>query len=447
MPPILMLIFCTALVALLLHIERKGNPSASLALWIPTLYMLILGSRPVGSWFGLQTSTVEAGSPMDMAVLITLLVFALIVLFWRKNEWSLTLKNNFALIFLYAFVGISILWSDYTFLSFKRWIRLLLVIPMALVVLSERSPLAALESIVRRCAYVLVPFSIILAKYYPHLGVTYSRWSGFLSWNGVTLQKNALSQLCLLSIFFIIWTFARDKRNGFKPTSKTLADGLIWVIAVYMLFGGPGGYSATSTANFVVIILCLTLFYKMGNWATQTATLLTSGAVMAWVLLIFSESFVSTMTPLVGRDATFTDRIEVWAMALRDAAQHPILGTGFGAYFATDNEFTRTYFHTGHNGLVDVYVELGVVGVIFVLVFLFSFFRKVHRVLNQSFDWGVLGIIFLIITLLANYTESLFIKSSSYMWNTLIFLAVLFSAPHLYAKENGALENKVMPLN
>ena len=47
MPPTIMLISCMVLVALLLRVERKGNPSASFALWIPTIYMLILGQ---GLW-------------------------------------------------------------------------------------------------------------------------------------------------------------------------------------------------------------------------------------------------------------------------------------------------------------------------------------------------------------------------------------------------------------
>lgn len=441
MPPTLMLILCATLVTMLLYIERKGNQSASLALWIPTFYMLILGSRPIGRWLGktivlVESSDIEAGSPPDAITLSILFLFALIIIFRRKTEWSWILKDNFALVLLYIYVGISILWSDYTFVSFKRWFRLIEAIPIAMVVLSERSPLDALESVFRRCAYVLVPFSLILAKYYPHLGVSYGRWSGLLAWTGVTTTKNALGHLCLVSSIFIIWAFLKDRRvkNISKTTTITLADGFILTIAVYLLFGGPGGFSATSTANFIVVILSMILFYKMGNRAEQTATLLISAVVLVWIILIFSESFVSTITSLLGRDSTFTGRTDIWAMALRDAAQHPILGTGFGSYFATDNEFSRTFGYTGHNGLLDIYVELGVVGIILVLVFFLSFYRRVRGELAQSFDWGVFGICVLIMSLLANYTESLFLKSSSYIWASMIFLTIVFSAPCLNAK-------------
>lgn len=444
MPPTLMLILCAVLVIVLLYIERKGNPTASLALWIPTFYMLILGSRPLGQWFGKvielsKSSDFAAGSPLDLIFLVTLLFFALLVIHNRRIEWSRILKDNFALVLLFIYVGISILWSDYVFVSFKRWIRLIEVIPIAMVILGEQSPRDALVSVFRRCAYVLIPFSFLLANYYPNLGRLYSRWSGLLMWTGVTTTKNGLAHLCLLSSIFIIWAFFRDRRmkNISKTVTRTLADGFVLMISVYLLFGGPGGHSATSTANFLLTILSLILLFSMGNRTRQMSTLLICAVVIGWVLLIFSESFVSTFTALLNRSPDFTERADIWAMALSDAASHPILGTGFGGYFDTGNEFSRTHGYSAHNGLLDVYVELGLVGIIFVLVFLLSFFRRVRRELDQSFEWGVFGICLLILSLIANFTESLLISSSSYIWGSMIFLTITLSPSRMDIKENA----------
>lgn len=102
MPPKLAFILCVALVTVLLFIERKQNPAASHALWVPTIWMLISGSRPVGAWFELNVSvgSVEAGSPLDRLVLSILILLALLVLFKRKTEWSRILKDNSWLILL-----------------------------------------------------------------------------------------------------------------------------------------------------------------------------------------------------------------------------------------------------------------------------------------------------------------------------------------------------------
>ena len=210
MPPTSALILCIILVLVLLNIEHQRNKAASYSLWVPTFWMLICGSRPVITWLKPDPNlavieSVEAGSSLDRLVLSILIILALLILFMRKIEWSRVLKDNFWLVLLFLYMGSSILWSDFPFVSFKRWIRTSAAILMALVVLSEQAPLQALESIFRRSAYVLIPFSLILIKYFPSLGVAYGHWDGQQMWTGVTTHKNSLGQLCAISAFFLIW--------------------------------------------------------------------------------------------------------------------------------------------------------------------------------------------------------------------------------------------------
>jgi hypothetical protein len=201
MPPILALILCIIVVAILLRIERRRNPDVSFALWVPTFWLLLCGSKPLGRWFGsgptiASGAAVSEGSSLDRLALSILIALALLILFKRNIEWSRILRDNFWLILLYVYLASSILWSDFPFVSFKRWVRLFGTIPVAMVVLTERFPLKALESVLRRCAYVMIPFSLVLIKYFPDLGVYYHGWSGTKTWVGVATQKNALGVIC-----------------------------------------------------------------------------------------------------------------------------------------------------------------------------------------------------------------------------------------------------------
>ena len=65
---------------------------------------------------------------------------------------------------------LSLLWSDYPFVGFKRWFKSLGDPLMALVIVSERYPAAALTSVLRRCAFLLLPLSVVFIKYFPALG-------------------------------------------------------------------------------------------------------------------------------------------------------------------------------------------------------------------------------------------------------------------------------------
>ena len=49
---------------------------------------------------------------------------------------------------------------------------------MALIVLTEPNLEEALIQLMKRCAYVVVPVSILFIKYYLDLGVRYDPWTG-----------------------------------------------------------------------------------------------------------------------------------------------------------------------------------------------------------------------------------------------------------------------------
>ena len=49
-----------------------------------------------------------------------------------------------------------------------------------------------------------VPLSIVLIKYYPYLGKTFSPWGG-QEYTGVSTSKNMLGALCLVSGIFFFW--------------------------------------------------------------------------------------------------------------------------------------------------------------------------------------------------------------------------------------------------
>ena len=89
MPPILALIIGFSLVIVLLFIERRYAEPTSLAFWIPTVWVLINASRPLGRWFlmGGSDVTIETGSPLDRWVLTILIFLALVVLFRRKTQF------------------------------------------------------------------------------------------------------------------------------------------------------------------------------------------------------------------------------------------------------------------------------------------------------------------------------------------------------------------------
>ena len=244
------LVICIAFVLLLLLIEYKQVPKLSIALWVPTCWMLCVASRPLSAWFaGLGDR--DAGSPLDQYFLITILCLGVLVLVSRGFVWSGAIKDCPWLWLLLGYMLVSAIWSDIPFISLKRWTRELIAIVMAFVVLSDRDPRQAMHSLLRRVIYILIPFSLILIRYFPEYGRAYGKWSGAEMWVGVTVQKNSLGRLCLIAAFFLIWALVRRSHGRDVAPSKyqTYADMSVLIVTVYLLSGPGGQYSATSLTS------------------------------------------------------------------------------------------------------------------------------------------------------------------------------------------------------
>src|SRR5437867_890594 len=209
MPPPVALFLTSLFIAYLLARDYKQEPNISSAVWIPTLWLLILGSRPVTVWLGLgggyeSPDQLLEGSPVDAAVYAALMFAAFVVLWKRQVPWGSVIRSNAWLFVFFLFGALSIVWSDFPFVTFKRWIKGLGDPMMALVLLSDSAPGKATEKVFKRCAYFLIPLSVVFIKYYPQLGREYEFWTGLAFYTGVTTNKNMLGYLLFVfGLYFV----------------------------------------------------------------------------------------------------------------------------------------------------------------------------------------------------------------------------------------------------
>jgi O-antigen ligase len=354
---------------------------------------------------------------------------ALWILFRRKVSWLTIIKENRWLIILIVFMLVSILWSTIPFVSFKRWIREVQAVLMAMVVLSEPSPRQAIESILRRISYILIPFSLLLIKYFPKYGVKYDRWSGETMWIGVSQQKNGLAALCLISAFYIIWSLVERWQDGKAPGWKyqTYFEIFLLVIA-FLLMGGPRGdpfYSASSTyalALGFLLYLGLRLLKKFGLSFPAGLLTVTTVAIFVFgiVALFAGGSNLNFFASSAGRDVTLTGRTQVWSSLLPVVMRRPLFGWGVGGFWTPG---TREAFNISgaHSGYLEILLTLGFVGIILFVFYFLASCRKAYRELSRDFSWGGLWICYLIMALVHSIAES-----SIYSFDTSLGAIILF---------------------
>jgi len=406
------LLFCTAVVLALLWTEQRASRGVSPVVWIPTIWMMIISSRPLGIWFGSKhlAGGNEAGSELDRWALVAMAVVLAIVLVRRRFDWWGNLGRQKWLLVLFAYMLVSTFWSDITAIAFRRWVREIIVVVIAFSLMSEANPRQAFESVMRRCAYILLPYSVVLIKYYPALGRSYGKFSGIEMWTGVTGQKNLLGRLCMISILFLLSSLYQRWQE--RPRTRwgravAWADISVIIVGVYLLIGS---HSSTSLATLLLgggILGGLLQFRRLKLTVPQPALLASVVFLMAFgtATPFAGGADVADLTGLLGRDQTLTGRTEVWADAIAAWKQRPVVGYGFGSFW-TDARRKTYDIPTAHNGFLDILLEQGGLGLVLCTLWLLSCARQLRRALRHDYVPSALAIVLLLVGLVYNVTES-----------------------------------------
>ncbi len=434
MPPVLVLLICTVFVIFLLRLDHKQASVVSQGIWIPTIWMLLIATKPLDIWFGLVQQGDAEGSPLDRAVLSGILCLGLFLLAKRKINWSSIIKENTWLILLISYTFTSILWSDIPYISFKRWMREFIAVVMALLILIEQNPRQAVQSILRRTVYMLIPFSLLLVKFYPQYGVQYGPWGGELMWVGVTNDKNGIGRLCLISIFFLVWTIIIRWQGQEMAVSKyqTPAEVLVTTIALWLLSGGGvSTYSATAVAALLagfMLFFSLLWMQKHRIWVAKTW-----GVIIALIFIFGSAlpffvaggSVDTSLTSVLGRNGTLTGRTDIWARLLTFFDLHPILGYGFGGFWTSITQQIVYGIKEAHNGYLATCLDGGIIGLLLIGMFLWSIVRKTQRAIADEPDWGMLCLGFVLMVVIHNIAEASINSFQRHLTATLLFLSII----------------------
>ena len=311
MPAHVALILAMALIALLLLRDCKQQPQLSYALWIPLLWLLIMGSRPASMWLGVQHYVQDAqldGSPFDRIVFLLLITAGVLVLIRRRVHWGNIIAYNKWLFIFFLYLGISTLWSDYPIVAFKRWIKDVGNIIMILVVLSESDPIEAVKRLLLRCAYILVPLSVLFIKYFPDLGRYYNPWTWTYSFGGVTTDKNGLGATLIIYGIVLLWKMLDmrdDKARSMDQLAMPLHLLLLGMVAWLFLI-------AHSQTSFTCALLGVGILLAMRLPSIRSHTSHIEIYVLALaLLLVFLNSvfdITGTFVQTLGRDMTISGR-------------------------------------------------------------------------------------------------------------------------------------------
>jgi len=446
----LMLLSCLAFLRWVFRADRQYRTFPSKALWIPALWIFLLASRPPSLWleiFNIHLFTVDGeggeSNPINTIVIFSLIFAAIVVLVRRRMNWSSFFGANKALTCMYLYFALTTLWAPETFVSLRRLIKDFGNVLIILVMFTEVHPWQSCRTLLVRISYLFISLSLLTAKFFPDIGRNAAR-AGDTLYTGLTTQKNSLGQAAFLCILFLVWDLIEISK---QLSPKELRRARIIRFAIIGM-----GVMLMSLANSSTAITCLILgvgllFLLNRAQSYQNGRKVIGGVILLAILAFGLEEMfhiTQSIVEMFGKDMTFTGRTLIWDEAIR-LMDRPLLGIGFYEFWYTpraailyENLGDLIHVKTVHNGFVEVYLDGGQVGLVFLGVLLIATLKKAYNSLSEAGPRS-LPLIFFVIGLIYNNSES-----SYFRMNLLWFLLLLFSTTyHHFAKTS--LETSSLP--
>jgi len=337
---------------------------------------------------------------------------------------------------VYCFIAIS--WSDFPFISFKRWIKILGHPIMVLILFTEPDPQEAIVRLMKRSAYVFLPMSILFIKYYPELGRGFDAWTGAPMNNGINTSKNEMGWMCMILGLFFFWHLLqtlKNERSKAKRNELFLIGGLLYMIW-WLLFKADSSTSLMSLVVGMLIVALLGLHVVNRRLIGLYIILIVLGLVTAQLTF----GVLGRLVALTGHHTTLAGRGELWRQLL-GLHTNPIFGVGFESFWLGDRLRTLAaqYWwapNEAHNGYLETYLNLGLIGLFILIGCIIATYRKARLDLLRNFEFGRFRLGFLVAVVLLNWTEASF-KGLSAIWFVFYIVAMDYPVFEPYGSDES----------
>lgn len=383
---------------------------------------MLLFSDAVVSWvvqLHNPASDVAEGNALYQAIAAACYLYAAVRLLGKWSELLPVLAALLPAITLVLLAAISTAWSDVPALTLRRSIALAGTTAFGLFVALRLGAVRGMW-LLGISAILAATLSIIAAIAFPELGrEAMGQHEGL--WRGVFQQKNLLGRAMLLGI---LAAMAISERI---PHRRATAAGIALACLICIL--GSGSTTALLLALCIPALAALISAIRLRpsiRWAAFTAL----GCIaLTGVAVIGSEP--EQLLVAIGKDPTLTGRTLIWYSAIERGLDTVWLGAGYKAFWLTDigagaaiAELLGWSIDTGHNSFLDLWLELGLFGLLLALLSLAVLVRDSLRTLKvarvAAARWAL---VFVGVTLLLSFSHTVIAVQNGIFW----FMQIAFT--------------------
>jgi len=374
---------------------------------------------------------------MKLVFIATYCIFAaLLACRWRQTLETL-LRDRFTLL-LVALVASSYAWSATPDETFAKSIAFIGTTLLGIYLAGRYSK----EELLKLLAWAfggIVCLSFVYAIALPKYGIMGGVHKG--DWRGIYTHKNTLGRLMVLSVQVFLLRSLQPKR----PQSNARTWSLLGLAGSVMLIGLCTSKGAMINASAVIAATLACLILKRWSLSILVPSLI-GGLTFALGSGVWISQNLEAIADFLNKDVTLTGRTDIWALTFEKFAERPWLGYGYyGFWQGFDSEagdIWRIYgweTPNAHNGLLDIAIQLGFIGLSVFLVGLFyhAILSLIQLRQSQSVT-HIWPLSFMVYMVLGSIPESSLLIPNDLFW---VFYVTLSLQPYQLTQPQARLDS------
>jgi exopolysaccharide production protein ExoQ len=375
-----------------------------------------------GFAFYAEKGAVTTANNGDRVIKVCMIVVSAYVIAAR---WSLTrpvAKHfNAGMAAFLALAPLSALWSISPNDTLLRWVSLMSIVLVCFAIsVAGWHRLRFQQLAIPPLMFILIG-SLVAGIIYPdniaEIGTDISQKG---AWHGITHGKNEFGMFASMCVIICAnrW-LAREGR-------------VIWSLGGMAIAFTCLILSKSNTSLFAAMVgvgsMALVMRVPVIKQRFSTHVLVSIAATILLYELVIQDvlpgvnTLLAPIMSLTGKDTTFSARKIIWNVVKQHIQGAPYLGTGYGAYWVGPFQSSPSYVFIpmmffypteAHNGYLDIVNDLGILGLVCLLVFLAWFIWQALQLMRFDRSQAALYLALLFQEMVINMSESDFFSRTS----------------------------------
>lgn len=255
---------------------------------------------------------------------------------------------------------------------------------------------------------------------------------------GVADDKNTLGATCMLCAVAAVWQVLVLLSDG-QPVASRNRHLLVQVVVLSMIIYLLGKANSVTSISCTVLVtgVLLASHCRFISQRRVTIHIVVSLAISIPLSIALLGAMPGALEAM-GRNSTLTDRTLIWSWVIK-LVPNQWVGAGYGSFWLGDrldamiSNVTHSWTpNQAHNGYLDVFANLGWIGVGLLAMVIIVGYMRVVRAWKHKQQASGLMLAYFLIGVISNISEASFFRNLVPVW---LFFLLAITMPTFKKRE------------